>query len=373
MGDPGQSLDRDRRVPGLAGAGRYRDRLPAGGRTRWAAARVPHRDRGDDAADLAARAVRLGGAWTAGSMSSGPGTPPSGQRRRTSVGWSRSVLDAGSARGRHPRVRAGQQLRTGPSARCGLTRPRRNSPKPAAMVDDTTVAPGPSPPHGHDPGRPRPRLRSPAPRPHPRRRHPADHLRRLPPRSRRPRPEPRPERRHLTNRSGNPAINRWIPTGSLVLGGRPAVNTRPDGTGAYRLLPGPALGCRDMAATPAPNLVNLEAVSKGFGTRTLLDEVSLGVGRGERIGVVGRNGDGKSTLLRLLAGREEADRGRITQNRDLRLGYLGQSDDLDPDRDRRARGARWCRDLYLGGRSSRPRRDGTPARRRRSRGAWSAP
>src|SRR4051812_49373895 len=86
-----------------------------------------------------------------------------------------------------------------------------------------------------------------------------------------------------------------------------------------------------MAATPAPNLVNLEAVSKGFGTRTLLDGVSLGVGRGERIGVVGRNGDGKSTLLRLLARREEADTGRVTQNRDLRLGYLGQSDDLDPE------------------------------------------
>jgi ABC transport system ATP-binding/permease protein len=81
----------------------------------------------------------------------------------------------------------------------------------------------------------------------------------------------------------------------------------------------------------APNLVNLEAVSKGFGTRTLLDSVSLGVGRGERVGVVGRNGDGKSTLLRLLARREEPDSGRITHNRDLRLGYLGQSDDLDPD------------------------------------------
>ncbi|WP_406051473.1 ABC-F family ATP-binding cassette domain-containing protein [Kribbella sp. NBC_00889] len=81
----------------------------------------------------------------------------------------------------------------------------------------------------------------------------------------------------------------------------------------------------------APNLVNLEAVSKGFGTRTLLDSVSLGVGRGERVGVVGRNGDGKSTLLRLLARREEPDSGRITHNRDLRLGYLGQSDDLDPE------------------------------------------
>jgi len=81
----------------------------------------------------------------------------------------------------------------------------------------------------------------------------------------------------------------------------------------------------------APNLVNLEAVSKGFGTRTLLDSVSLGIGRGERVGVVGRNGDGKSTLLQLLARKEAPDSGRITHNRDLRLGYLGQSDDLDPD------------------------------------------
>ena len=85
-----------------------------------------------------------------------------------------------------------------------------------------------------------------------------------------------------------------------------------------------------MAGTPAPNLVNLEAVSKGFGTRTLLDSVSLGIGRGERVGVVGRNGDGKSTLLRLLARREEPDNGRITHNRDVRIGYLGQTDDLDP-------------------------------------------
>jgi ATP-binding cassette subfamily F protein uup len=85
-----------------------------------------------------------------------------------------------------------------------------------------------------------------------------------------------------------------------------------------------------MAGSPAPNLVNLEAVSKGFGTRTLLDSVSLGVGRGERVGVVGRNGDGKSTLLQLLARKEQPDSGRITHNRDVRLGYLGQSDDLDP-------------------------------------------
>ncbi|WP_328991362.1 ABC-F family ATP-binding cassette domain-containing protein [Kribbella sp. NBC_01245] len=84
-------------------------------------------------------------------------------------------------------------------------------------------------------------------------------------------------------------------------------------------------------AAPVSNLVNLEAVTKGFGTRILLDAVSLGVGRGDRIGVVGRNGDGKSTLLRVLARQEEADSGRVTHNRDLRLGFLGQTDDLDPD------------------------------------------
>ncbi|MFC9690113.1 ABC-F family ATP-binding cassette domain-containing protein [Kribbella sp. NPDC056951] len=81
----------------------------------------------------------------------------------------------------------------------------------------------------------------------------------------------------------------------------------------------------------AANLVNLEAVSKGFGTRVLLDSVSLGVGRGDRVGVVGRNGDGKSTLLSVLARREEPDSGRITHMRDLRLGYLGQTDELNPE------------------------------------------
>jgi ATP-binding cassette subfamily F protein uup len=79
----------------------------------------------------------------------------------------------------------------------------------------------------------------------------------------------------------------------------------------------------------APNLVNLEKVSKSYGVRILLDEVSLGVGEGERIGVVGRNGDGKTTLLNLLAGRVEPDTGRISRTRGLQLGYLDQRDLLD--------------------------------------------
>ncbi len=79
-----------------------------------------------------------------------------------------------------------------------------------------------------------------------------------------------------------------------------------------------------------PNLVNLERVHKSYGIRPLLDGVSLGVGEGERIGVVGRNGDGKTTLLRLIGGQEEPDEGRISRNRGLHLGYLTQGDDLDP-------------------------------------------
>jgi ATP-binding cassette subfamily F protein uup len=78
-----------------------------------------------------------------------------------------------------------------------------------------------------------------------------------------------------------------------------------------------------------PNLVNLEKVSKSYGVRPLLDEVSLGVGDGQRIGIVGRNGDGKTTLLRILAGLEEPDGGRVSQTRTLRLGYLTQGDELD--------------------------------------------
>ncbi|MGQ0626376.1 MAG: ABC-F family ATP-binding cassette domain-containing protein [Sporichthyaceae bacterium] len=78
------------------------------------------------------------------------------------------------------------------------------------------------------------------------------------------------------------------------------------------------------------NLVNLEAVSKSYGVRPLLDGVSLGLGEGERIGVVGRNGAGKSTLLRLLAGVEPPDTGRVTHVGGLRVAMVTQGDDLDP-------------------------------------------
>jgi ATP-binding cassette subfamily F protein uup len=79
------------------------------------------------------------------------------------------------------------------------------------------------------------------------------------------------------------------------------------------------------------NLVNAERLSIAFGTRTLLDGVSLGLGRGDVIGVVGRNGDGKTTLLRLLTGTLEPDSGRITQTGRVSVGYLHQADDFAAD------------------------------------------
>ena len=91
----------------------------------------------------------------------------------------------------------------------------------------------------------------------------------------------------------------------------------------------PRCGRAPSARPDAPrNLVNLAGVAKGFGSRSVLRDVTLGVSEGDRIGVVGRNGDGKSTLLRLIADTEAADEGVVTRERGLRSVLLGQGDDL---------------------------------------------
>ena len=74
------------------------------------------------------------------------------------------------------------------------------------------------------------------------------------------------------------------------------------------------------------NLLNLESVSKAFDIRPLLDGVSLGVAAGERIGIVGRNGDGKSTLLKIMAGALEPDSGRVAKSNSVHIGILSQAD-----------------------------------------------
>jgi ATP-binding cassette subfamily F protein uup len=91
------------------------------------------------------------------------------------------------------------------------------------------------------------------------------------------------------------------------------------------------------------NLLNLEHVSKSYGIRPLLDDVSLGINAGDRVGIVGRNGDGKTTLLEVMSGLEEPDAGRVSRQRGLLVGYLHQGDRLDD--------THTVREAVLGGRA----------------------
>lgn len=77
--------------------------------------------------------------------------------------------------------------------------------------------------------------------------------------------------------------------------------------------------------------LGLEHVSLAFATKTIFTDVTQGVFEGDRIGIVGRNGDGKSTLLRLLDGEQTPDSGRVSRRNGLTFGVLGQRDELDDD------------------------------------------
>ncbi len=79
------------------------------------------------------------------------------------------------------------------------------------------------------------------------------------------------------------------------------------------------------------HLLGAENVSVSYSTRTILDGVTIGLEEGERVGVVGRNGDGKSTLMRLLASHDTPDTGRVTKRRDVSVGFLDQQDVLNGD------------------------------------------
>ncbi|MFM2384440.1 MAG: hypothetical protein RL166_314 [Actinomycetota bacterium] len=79
------------------------------------------------------------------------------------------------------------------------------------------------------------------------------------------------------------------------------------------------------------HLLGAETVSLEFPTKTVFDSVTVGVNDGDRIGVVGRNGDGKSTLLKLLAKTQEPDSGRVTYRGGLKVGMLTQVDSFSED------------------------------------------
>lgn len=77
------------------------------------------------------------------------------------------------------------------------------------------------------------------------------------------------------------------------------------------------------------NIMNIEGVVKGFGNRTLLDGVSFGVNQGDKIGVIGLNGMGKSTLLKIIAGIETPDEGKVVMGNGVKVAYLPQNPQFD--------------------------------------------
>src|SRR6478609_7159524 len=79
------------------------------------------------------------------------------------------------------------------------------------------------------------------------------------------------------------------------------------------------------------HLLGAEALHLEYPTKVVFDGVSLGVDEGDRIGIVGRNGDGKSSLMAMLAGRREPDSGRVTVRGGVTIGVLEQSDVLPDD------------------------------------------
>ena len=71
-------------------------------------------------------------------------------------------------------------------------------------------------------------------------------------------------------------------------------------------------------------LESCTALSKSFSSRTLFENISLGISEDERLGLIGRNGSGKTTLLKILSGRLEPDSGAVSMRRDMRVGYVPQ-------------------------------------------------
>ena len=76
-------------------------------------------------------------------------------------------------------------------------------------------------------------------------------------------------------------------------------------------------------------LIRLTNVSIAFGTHALLDNAAFQLDAGERVGLLGRNGEGKSTLMKIIAGDIHADHGEIWQQPELRIAWLEQSPNLD--------------------------------------------
>lgn len=79
------------------------------------------------------------------------------------------------------------------------------------------------------------------------------------------------------------------------------------------------------------NIINIEHISKLFGDKLIFDDASFGLQEGDKVGIVGINGTGKSTLLRMVAGEETPDSGQIIRQNNLKMAYLPQTPEFQKD------------------------------------------
>jgi ABC transport system ATP-binding/permease protein len=79
------------------------------------------------------------------------------------------------------------------------------------------------------------------------------------------------------------------------------------------------------------NYLSIEGLTKSYGDRIIFKELTFGIDQGQKVALVAKNGNGKSTLLKCLMGQESLDSGRVVFRKDIRIGYLEQADELNPD------------------------------------------
>lgn len=79
------------------------------------------------------------------------------------------------------------------------------------------------------------------------------------------------------------------------------------------------------------NYLSVENISKSFGTRVLFENISFGINEGQKIGFIAKNGTGKTSLLKIISGEDVPDTGMVTSRRDLKIAFLSQEPNLNPD------------------------------------------